>query len=62
MSVLLAIYNPETGDILRRVTCSENVAEIQTRKYRALVIERGTIFTDATHRVDLNTLQLVVKE
>lgn len=55
MSVLLAIYDPATGDIYRRVTCSESVAESQCRAGEAAIeIPRGTIFTDATHFIDLS--------
>ncbi len=62
MSVLLAIYAPDTGEIHRRVTCSESLAGSQCRDGEAaLEIPRGTIFNDATHKVDLATLTLVEK-
>ena len=55
MSALLAIYDAATGDIVRRVTCSESVADSQCRAGEAAVeIPRGTIFTDATHYIDLS--------
>ena len=54
MSVQLAIYDSATGDIVRRVTCSESVADSQCRDGEAAIeIPRGTIFTDATHFIDL---------
>ena len=72
MSVMLAIYlledspeenGPKAGTILRAVKCSENVAHLQAKVGQgALEVERGTIFSDVTHRVDLTTLQLVTKE
>lgn len=64
MSVQLAIYlthdsddegGPKAGTILRRVTCSESVVGQQVRAGEAaLEIPRGTIFTDATHHIDLS--------
>lgn len=54
MSVLLAVYDPETGEIRRRVTCSESIVDAQARNGEAILeVERGTIFSDATHFVDL---------
>lgn len=61
MSVLLAIYRisdvpdgPQTGDIVRRVTCSESVADQQCRDGEAYIeLPRGTIFSDATHYINV---------
>lgn len=62
MSVLLAIYDPATGAIQRRVTCSESVVALQVREGEAaLALPRGTIFTDLTHRVDIATGEIVPK-
>lgn len=55
MSVLLAVYEPVTGEILRRVTCSESIVDAQARSGEASIeISRGTIFNDATHYIDVS--------
>jgi len=62
VSVLLAIYDPATGDIHRRVTCSESLVDRQCRDGEAaLEVARGSIFTDLTHRVDTATGEIVPK-
>lgn len=55
MRVLLAVYDIATGDIVRKVSCHDTVAELQAGEGQAvLLIERGTAFDDDTHFVDLS--------
>lgn len=65
MSVLLAIYNPENGEIIRRVTCSNSMASQQVQEGEAAIeVPRGTIFNDTTHIVDTSgdEIRLVDKQ
>lgn len=54
MRVLLAVYSVADGDIVRKVSCLDTVAELQAGEGQAvLLIERGTEFCDTTHFIDL---------
>lgn len=56
--MIQAIYDPATGEILRVVSSMQP----QAREGEAMLeVERGTIFNDVTHKVDLATLALVEK-
>lgn len=54
MRVLLAVYSVADGDIVRKVSCQDTVADLQAGEGQAvLLIERGTPFSDDTHFIDL---------
>jgi len=53
--VTLAIYKTDTGDILRKVSCSIDDAASQLRDGEAFVyVARGVIFDDVSHKIDLS--------
>lgn len=63
MSIILAIYNPDDGQIIRRIVCSESVAWQQVHEGEsAIEIPRGIIFDDTTHYIDLSGEQPALAE